>query len=128
MVVALEGEAQVDLCTVCEKGYGKRTNLSEYRVQTRGGLGVIDIKTTDRNGKVVALLPVRPGDDLMMVTAQGMIVRTNLDDIRAIGRNTQGVRFINLKASDKLVAAEVIPPGENNGSGENETENAGADA
>jgi len=114
MVVALEGDTEVDLCTVCVKGYGKRTNLSEYRVQTRGGLGVIDIKTSDRNGKVVSLLSVRPGDDLMMITAQGMIVRTNLDEIRAIGRNTQGVRFINLKESDTLVAAEVIPQDEPN--------------
>jgi DNA gyrase subunit A len=107
MVVALEGE-EADLLTVCEKGYGKRTNLDQYRTQSRGGLGLIDIKVTDRNGPVVALKAVRPGEDLMMITAQGMIIRTGLDEVRAIGRNTQGVRLINLKEGDKLVAAEII--------------------
>jgi DNA gyrase subunit A len=117
MVVALADEEQVDLLTVTENGYGKRTNLSEYRCQSRGGLGLIDIKTTDRNGMVVVIKPISPGDDLMMITAQGMIIRTSLDDVRSISRNTQGLRMINLKEGDKLVAAEVIPP-------ENEEENA----
>lgn len=107
MVVATVGE-DTDLLTVCVNGYGKRTGLDQYRVQSRGGLGLIDIKVTDRNGPVVALKAVHPDEDLMMITAQGMIVRTGLDDIRAIGRNTQGVRLMNLKEGDKLVAAEII--------------------
>jgi DNA gyrase subunit A len=107
MVVALAGE-DTDLLTVCENGYGKRTALDQYRVQSRGGLGLIDIKVTDRNGPVVALKAVHPDEDLMLITAQGMVVRTGLDDIRPIGRNTQGVRLMNLKAGDKLVAAEII--------------------
>jgi DNA gyrase subunit A len=101
-------EEDADLFTVCENGYGKRTGLENYRSQSRGGMGLINIKTSDRNGKVVALKAVRSTDDLMMITAQGMIIRTGLDDIRSIGRNTHGVRLINLKAGDKLVAAAKI--------------------
>jgi DNA gyrase subunit A len=101
-------EEKAALFTVCENGYGKRTGLDSYRPQTRGGLGLKNIKTSDRNGKVVALKAVQAKDDLMMITAQGMIIRTGLDQIRSIGRNTQGVRLINLKEGDKLVAAETI--------------------
>lgn len=108
LIVAKKG-GEEDLFTLCEYGYGKRTRLDNYRVQSRGGLGLIDIKISERNGQVVAIKPVRPDDDLMLVTAQGMIIRTGLEEIRCIGRNTQGVRVINLKAGDKLVAVEVIP-------------------
>lgn len=96
------------LFTVCEMGYGKRTGVENYRCQTRGGMGLINIKTSTRNGKVVSLKSVQTGDDLMLITANGMIIRTGLDEIRSIGRNTQGVRLINLKDDDKLVAAEKI--------------------
>jgi len=101
-------EEKAALFTVCENGYGKRTGLENYRPQSRGGVGLKNIKTSTRNGKVVALKAVQSKDDLMMITAQGMIIRTGLDQIRSIGRNTQGVRLINLKADDKLVAAEKI--------------------
>ncbi len=105
MVVPEEGTA---LLTVCENGHGKRTTLDEYRSQSRGGIGLINIKTTERNGDVVALKTVRDKDDLMMITANGMIIRTGLEEVREIGRNTQGVRLIKLKEGDKLVAAEKI--------------------
>jgi len=105
MVIPRKGST---LLTVCEKGYGKRTNLEDYRPQRRGGLGLINIKTTARNGKVVALKAVDGNDELMMITAKGMIVRTGLDEVRAIGRNTAGVRMIKLKAGDKLVAVERL--------------------
>ncbi|OHB79732.1 MAG: DNA gyrase subunit A [Planctomycetes bacterium RBG_16_55_9] len=101
-------EEKAALFTVCENGYGKRTGLDSYRSQSRGGVGLKNIKTSDRNGKVVALKAVQGKDDLMMITAQGMIIRTGLDEIRSIGRNTQGVRLINLKPGDKLVAAAKI--------------------
>ena len=101
-------EEKAALFTVCENGYGKRTGLENYRPQSRGGVGLKNIKTSARNGKVVALQAVQSKDDLMMITANGMIIRTGLDEIRSIGRNTQGVRLINLKAGDKLVAAEKI--------------------
>jgi len=101
-------EEKAALFTVCENGYGKRTGLENYRPQSRGGVGLKNIKTTARNGKVVALKAVQNKDDLMMITAHGMIIRTGLDQIRSIGRNTQGVRLIKLKPGDKLVAAEKI--------------------
>ena len=101
-------EEKAALFTVCENGYGKRTGLENYRPQSRGGVGLKNIKTSSRNGKVVALQAVQSKDDLMMITANGMIIRTGLDEIRSIGRNTQGVRLIKLKAGDKLVAAEKI--------------------
>jgi len=102
--------AQTDasLLTVCENGYGKRTALEDYRTQSRGGIGLINIKTTQRNGKVVALKTVRDTDELMMITANGIIIRTGLEQVRAIGRNTQGVRLIKLDSGDKLVAVEKI--------------------
>jgi DNA gyrase subunit A len=96
------------LFTVCENGYGKRTILESYRAQSRGGVGIKNIKTTARNGKVVALKVVTGDDDLMLVTAAGMMIRTSLKEIRSIGRNTQGVRLIKLNPGDKLVAAETI--------------------
>ncbi|MDY0355588.1 MAG: DNA gyrase subunit A [Sedimentisphaerales bacterium] len=105
MVIVEEKSA---LFTVCENGYGKRTGIENYKAQSRGGLGLKNIKTSDRNGKVVALKAVQSEDDLMLITANGMIIRTGLDEIRSIGRNTQGVRLINLKEGDKLVAAEKI--------------------
>jgi DNA gyrase subunit A len=107
MVIA---EEKASLLTVCEKGYGKRTSLENYRSQNRGGVGLINIKTTDRNGKVVALKAVQFEDELMLITANGIIIRTGLDQIRPIGRNTQGVRLIKLKEGDKLVAAAKIGP------------------
>jgi DNA gyrase subunit A len=108
MVIA---EEKASLLTVCENGYGKRTSLDDYRPQSRGGVGLINIKTTARNGKVVALKAVQDEDELMMITANGIIIRTGLEQIRSIGRNTQGVRLIKLKAGDKLVAVEKIVSG-----------------
>ncbi|MFZ0035266.1 MAG: DNA gyrase C-terminal beta-propeller domain-containing protein, partial [Sedimentisphaerales bacterium] len=118
MVTAEEGAS---LLTVCEEGYGKRTSLDDYRPQNRGGIGLINIKTSDRNGKVVTLKTVQDEDELMMITANGIIIRTGLEQIRAIGRNTQGVRLIKLDAGDKLVAAEKIIP-EDAGSSTTESE------
>jgi len=105
MVVA---EENASLLTMCENGYGKRTSLDDYRPQKRGGIGLINIKTSERNGKVVTLMAVADKDDLMMITAGGIIIRTGLEQVRAIGRNTQGVRLIKLGDGDKLVAAEKI--------------------
>ena len=101
---AAEALLTTTLLTVCENGYGKRTSFEEYRLQSRGGYGVINIKTTRRNGKVVGMKSVRETDELMLITQNGMIVRTGIGDIRAIGRATQGVRVITLKPSDKLVS------------------------
>jgi len=92
------------LLTVCENGFGKRTEFGEYRYQARGGYGVIDIRTTERNGNVMGAFTVYDDDSIMMVTANGMIVRTPVRQIRAIGRKTQGVTLINCADDDRLVA------------------------
>ncbi|MCA8943925.1 MAG: DNA gyrase subunit A [Planctomycetes bacterium] len=106
LVIADEDQS---LLTVCENGYGKRTRIGEYRIQGRGGQGLIDIRTTERNGKVVNLLAVQSGDDIMFITRGGQIVRTAADGISEIGRNTQGVRCVNLRDGDQLVAAAKVP-------------------
>lgn len=96
--------------TVCEKGFGKRTSIDEYRKTRRGGKGVINIKTTERNGHVVAIQPVTEGDELMLITAKGMMLRTDLSALREIGRATQGVRLIRLEEPDRVVAVAKIAP------------------
>ena len=96
------------LLTVCEHGFGKRTDFSEYRSQGRGGMGLINIQTTTRNGKVVALKCVRDEDELMMISSSGKMVRTAIAPIRPIGRSTQGVRLIRLNDPDKLVAVARV--------------------
>ncbi len=101
------------LLTVCENGFGKRTDYSKYSVQHRSGQGVINIKTTDRNGKVVALINVSDEDEIMMMTANGMVIRTPVKSIRPIGRNCEGVRLIRLKEGDKLVSVAPVVSEEN---------------
>ena len=92
------------LLTVTEHGYGKRTELDEYRVQSRGGVGIINIQTTERNGRVVGMASVHDEDEFMLITQQGKILRTVARDIRTIGRATQGVRLIEIDADDRVVA------------------------
>jgi DNA gyrase subunit A len=94
------------LLTVCEHGYGKRTPTSDYPTKNRGGKGVITIKTTERNGKVVSLRLVSDDDDLMLITDGGKLIRMPVDGIPTIGRNTQGVRLIRLEEAEKVVALE----------------------
>ena len=91
-----------------ERGYGKRTAFEEFRTQNRGGKGIIGIQTSDRNGKVVSAHAVHEDESLIMVTAQGMMVRSPISDVRVIGRNTQGVRLINLDENDTLVSASAV--------------------
>jgi len=92
------------LLTVSENGYGKRTPLDEYRVQSRGGLGIINIHTTDRNGRVVGIAYVQQDDQLMLITQQGKVLRMVTSDIRTIGRATQGVRLIGVEEDDRVVS------------------------
>src|SRR5579864_5672649 len=92
------------LLTVTERGFGKRTEIEEYRVQSRGGVGVINIATTTRNGLVVGVAFVEDGDALLLITQQGMILRMQVSDVRAIGRATQGVRLIDIEGEDKFVS------------------------
>jgi DNA gyrase subunit A len=98
------------LLTVTENGYGKRTTLEEYRLTHRGGKGVIDIKTGDRNGNVVATLQVTDADEVMLITNKGTLIRTRVADISVIGRNTQGVRLMGLQQEgEKVVGAARAP-------------------
>ncbi len=105
------------LLTVTEHGYGKRTELDEYRVQSRGGVGIINIQTTERNGRVVGMASVHDEDEFMLITQQGKILRTVARDIRTIGRATQGVRLIEIDAEDRVVAlARLAEKEDENGS------------
>ncbi len=94
---------EATLLTVTEKGLGKRSELGEYRVQHRGGKGIITLKRTEKTGDCVALKEVIPGDELMVITRHGVIIRLPVDDIRVIGRNTQGVKIINLDEGDTVI-------------------------
>jgi DNA gyrase subunit A len=96
------------MLTVAEKGYGKRTPLAEYRVTSRGGKGVINLKTTERNGCVVAALQVHEDSDVMIITGQGKVIRVHSAEIREAGRSTQGVRLLRLEESDRVAAAAAI--------------------
>ena len=100
------------LLVVTENGYGKRTPISDYRVTNRGGKGVINVKTNERNGKVVALKEVLEDDELMLITEKGMIIRQPIKTIKEIGRNTQGVRLISLDEGDRVVAVARVVKGE----------------
>ena len=96
------------MLTVAEKGYGKRTPLAEYRVTSRGGKGVINLKSTDRNGPVVAALQVREDSDVMIITGHGKVIRVHAAEIREAGRSTQGVRLLRLDEGDRIAAAAAI--------------------
>jgi DNA gyrase subunit A len=99
------------LLTVCANGYGKRTDAAEYRRQSRGGIGLKNVQTSDRNGPVVGLACVTDRHELLLVTVQGQIIRMKTGDLRPIGRDTQGVRLMDLTADDRIVSiATLIEP------------------
>ncbi len=95
--------------TITENGFGKRSNVEDYRVQTRGGKGVFSIKTSKRNGKMVSLLLVDDKDEIMMVTDKGKLIRTTMQGVNIISRNTQGVKLINLSSGEKLIGIARLP-------------------
>jgi DNA gyrase subunit A len=107
-MAALPPDLPATLLTVCEHGFGKRTATSDYPTKNRGGKGVITIKTTERNGKVIGLRLVTDEDDLMLITSGGKLIRMPVDGIPTIGRNTQGVRLIRLEESETVVAMERL--------------------
>ncbi|MGH9476367.1 MAG: DNA gyrase subunit A [Terriglobales bacterium] len=108
------------ILSVTEGGYAKRTALSEYRLQSRGGSGVINVKTTARNGKVVAVMAVTETPGVMIISQQGKIIRCGSSSIREVGRAAQGVRILRLEEGDQVAAASVLPPEEVEGSGDGE--------
>ncbi len=120
--------AGTSLLTVCEFGFGKRTDIEEYRLTRRGGKGVINIRTTERNGKVVGVQAVSDDDEVMLITAKGIMLRTDLSNVRAIGRATQGVRLIRVDEGDKVVAVAKIASDSDEPAVEEASEPPGPDA
>jgi len=116
------------LLTVTENGYGKRTELDEYRVQTRGGVGIINIQTSDRNGRVVGVAFVHDDDELMLISQQGKILRMVVHDIRTIGRATQGVRLIEMEPDDRVVSVARLAEREEEKAEENGPESPAAES
>ena len=120
-IIGMEVASNPDqlVLSVTAGGYGKRTRLSEYRLTGRGGSGVINVKTTARNGKVVAVLAVSETPELMIISQQGKIIRVPSQDIREVGRASQGVRLLRLEEGDQVAAASLLPAEEaDNGNGE----------
>ena len=99
-----------DVLTVTEYGFGKRTPTSEYRSQTRGGKGLINMKVTEKTGAVIGLRVVRPGQELMLITSEGIVIRTNIDEISVISRNTQGVMLMKTEVNDKVASLATMDP------------------
>jgi DNA gyrase subunit A len=121
-VVAMEVVRETGtLLTVAQNGYGKRTGLGEYRLQSRGGYGIINIQTSDRNGKVVGVAYVTDEDQVLLISQQGMILRTRAGDIRTIGRATQGVRLIGMEEGDMVVSVAKLAEREDEENGESAT-------
>jgi DNA gyrase subunit A len=117
VIAAAVVQEGAQILTITERGFGKRTPLEEYRLQGRAGKGIIDIKTAGRNGTVVGMLQVRSGDDILLVTTKGKVIRIPADEVSSQGRNTMGVRIIDLDADDRVgsiarVEAESPAPAE----------------
>lgn len=105
-----------EILTVTSRGYGKRSSAEEYRKQSRGGKGILAMKLTEKTGEIMGILPVTDKDDLMIITDKGQVIRTKISGISLLGRNTQGVRLINVKPDEKVVAVEKIAESEDDGS------------
>jgi DNA gyrase subunit A len=110
-----EGEADIvvsdtelTLFTICERGFGKRSPLSSYRVQNRGGKGVIDIQTGERNGAVVSSFLIPPDAGVLLMTSGGKAIRFAAKDVRVLGRNTRGVKLVNLDEGEQVLAATPL--------------------
>jgi DNA gyrase subunit A len=106
------------IMTVAERGFGKRTELDEYRLQSRGGMGIINLKVTAKTGAVVGVKQVRDEDNLMLITQSGQIIRIHVGDIRVIGRSTQGVKVMDLEGEDRLVAVAKVAERDNGENGD----------
>lgn len=108
------------LMVVTEKGFGKRSEIEEYRLTKRGGKGVITVKTSDKNGKLIAMKEVNDKDELVIITTGGMVIRQSVAELRIMGRNTQGVRLIRLNEGDDIADIARVVPEEENGNGNGE--------
>ena len=113
--------------TASENGYGKRTRLEEFPTKGRGGKGMIAMSTSARNGKMVGAVQVFEGDELMLISNQGTLVRTRTDEVSVLGRNTQGVRMIRTKDGESLVGVQRIDEPAAEAVAQNETEEGAAE-
>ena len=107
-MTTLSPDSESSILTVTELGYGKRTQASEYRAQARAGKGVISVRVTEKNGPAVSFHQVKDVDDIMMMTAEGMVLRMRIGDLREIGRNAQGVRLIDMTDEDRVVGVAKL--------------------
>jgi DNA gyrase subunit A len=115
--------AEATVLVVSEKGYGKRTDIEDYRVTNRGGKGVKTINVTDKTGQLVAIKDVTDQDDLMIINKSGIVIRIAVDQLRVMGRATQGVRLITFKGDDEIASITKVEH-----EGEEDAENPGTDA
>ena len=118
-MICVDPEGSSDILVVSEKGYGKRSELDEYRVTNRGGKGVRTLNITDKTGELIAIKDVKDGDDLMIINKSGILIRIAVDTLRIMGRATQGVKLINLRNNDEIAAvtkvnADIIEQDEDN--------------
>jgi DNA gyrase subunit A len=108
-MIAIEPESKQDVLVLSENGYGKRTDLDEYRITNRGGKGVKTINVTEKTGKLISIQAVTDDNDLMIINRSGLTIRTSVDQIRVAGRATQGVRVINLREGDSIASVTAVP-------------------
>ena len=103
-----------EVLTVTENGYGKRTPTEEYRAQSRGGIGLINIKVTEKTGFVVGVKVVNENQEFMLISTEGIVIRSNINEVSVINRNTQGVKVMNMDDNDKVAAVAAFEDDENN--------------
>ncbi len=111
-MICIEPESDQDVLVVSENGYGKRTDLEEYRITNRGGKGVKTINVTEKTGKLISIQAVSDLYDLMIINRSGLTIRTAVNQIRVAGRATQGVRIINLREGDSIASVMAVPKSE----------------
>jgi DNA gyrase subunit A len=111
-MICIEPESNQDVLVLSENGYGKRTDLDEYRITNRGGKGVKTINITEKTGDLVAIQAVTDDNDLMIINRSGVTIRTKVEQIRLAGRATQGVRIINLREGDVIASVMAVPMSE----------------
>ena len=111
-MICVEPDSKQDVLVLSENGYGKRTDLDEYRITNRGGKGVKTINVTDKTGKLVSIQAVTDENDLMIINRSGITIRTAVDGIRMAGRATQGVKVINLREGDSIASVMAVPKSE----------------
>jgi DNA gyrase subunit A len=108
-MICIEPDSNQDVLVLSENGFGKRTDLDEYRITNRGGKGVKTINITEKTGELVAIKAVTDDNDLMIINRSGITIRTSIEQIRVAGRATQGVRIINLREGDEIASVAVVP-------------------